>query len=164
MARRCSSALRRFARPRIVNRCGSALLDGTIDLIATDHSPCPPAMKRLTATAPGEEAGRFDEAWGGIPSLSTALPVVWTDAWRGGFRSRSWWSGFRRTPAKMAGAERAGRRDCAGNACESCGLRYGGGIHARAGTSALSAPDFTIHGRDAARGCALDMVARRASV
>ena len=56
-----------------------ALLDGTIDLIATDHSPCPPAMKRLSATSPGEEAGRFDEAWGGIPSLSTALPVLWTE-------------------------------------------------------------------------------------
>ena len=56
-----------------------ALLDGTIDLIATDHSPCPPAMKRLSATAPGEEAGRFDEAWGGIPSLSTAFPVLWTE-------------------------------------------------------------------------------------
>lgn len=57
----------------------SALLDGTLDLIATDHSPCPPAMKRLTATQPGEEPGRFDEAWGGIPSLSTALPVMWTE-------------------------------------------------------------------------------------
>ena len=57
----------------------AALLDGTVDLIATDHSPCPPAMKRLTATQPGEEAARFDEAWGGIPSLSTALSVLWTE-------------------------------------------------------------------------------------
>jgi allantoinase len=60
----------------------TALLDGTINLIATDHSPCPPAMKRLTATQPGEETGRFDEAWGGIPSLSTALPVLWTECVR----------------------------------------------------------------------------------
>ncbi len=50
-----------------------ALADGTIDLIATDHSPCPPQMKGL-------EAGRFDLAWGGIASLSTALPVLWTAA------------------------------------------------------------------------------------
>src|SRR6185437_13094191 len=28
--------------------------DGTIELIATDHSPCQPEMKRLTATTPGE--------------------------------------------------------------------------------------------------------------
>ena len=60
----------------------AALQDGTLDLIATDHSPCPPAMKRLTAQRPGEEAGRFDEAWGGIPSLSTALPVLWTECVR----------------------------------------------------------------------------------
>ena len=52
------------------------LLDGTIDLIATDHSPCPPAMKRLTATQPGEEAGRLDQAWGGIASLSVAFPLL----------------------------------------------------------------------------------------
>jgi allantoinase len=57
-----------------------ALLDGTIDLIATDHSPCPPELKRLTPTQRGEEPGRFDEAWGGIASLSTALPVLWTEA------------------------------------------------------------------------------------
>jgi allantoinase len=56
-----------------------ALRDGIIDLIATDHSPCPPHMKRLEATQPGEEAGRFDEAWGGIASLSAALPVLWTE-------------------------------------------------------------------------------------
>jgi allantoinase len=56
-----------------------ALLDGTLDLIATDHSPCPPEMKRLIATQLGEETGRFDEAWGGIPSLSTALSVLWTE-------------------------------------------------------------------------------------
>jgi allantoinase len=56
-----------------------ALLDGVIDFIATDHSPCPPEMKRLIATQLGEETGRFDEAWGGIPSLSTALSVLWTE-------------------------------------------------------------------------------------
>ena len=37
-----------------------------IDMIVTDHSPCPPAMKR-------EDTGRFDLAWGGIASLSLAL-------------------------------------------------------------------------------------------
>ena len=50
-----------------------ALRDGTIDLIATDHSPCPPEMKRLPE-------GRFDQAWGGIASLSVALSAVWTEA------------------------------------------------------------------------------------
>ena len=60
----------------------AALADGTIDLIATDHSPCPPHMKRLEPTEPGQECGRFDEAWGGIASLSTALPILWTDCHR----------------------------------------------------------------------------------
>ena len=57
----------------------TALREGVIDLVATDHSPCPPHMKRLEAAQMGEEPGRFDEAWGGIASLSTALPVMWTE-------------------------------------------------------------------------------------
>ena len=48
-----------------------ALYEGVIDLIATDHSPCPPAWKRL-------DEGNFQTAWGGIASLSAALPVVWS--------------------------------------------------------------------------------------
>jgi len=47
----------------------TALEEGLIDLVATDHSPCPPAMKR-------REEGRFDLAWGGIASLGLALPVM----------------------------------------------------------------------------------------
>lgn len=48
-----------------------ALLQGTIDLVATDHSPCPPEMKLA-------ETGDFFRAWGGISSLQWSLPVVWT--------------------------------------------------------------------------------------
>ena len=64
-----------------------ALRDGIIDLIATDHSPCPPHMKRLRQSEDeplqaGMEPGRFDLAWGGIASLSTALSVVWTECVR----------------------------------------------------------------------------------
>ena len=69
------------------------LRDGVIDLIATDHSPCPPSMKR----------GDFRQAWGGIASLSVAISVVWTD-----MRARNlplehlarWMSA---EPAKLAG-------------------------------------------------------------
>ncbi|WP_433965825.1 hypothetical protein [Tunturiibacter gelidiferens] len=42
-------------------------------MIVTDHSPCPPDMKRT-------DTGRFDQAWGGIASLSLALPVIHTEA------------------------------------------------------------------------------------
>lgn len=60
-----------------------ALIDGTIDLIATDHSPCPPHMKRLkNSQDEHQSAGRFDLAWGGIPSLSIALSVLWTECLR----------------------------------------------------------------------------------
>ena len=55
-----------------------ALRDGIIDLVATDHSPCPPEMKRL-------ETGGFCSAWGGIAGVSVALPVMWTEAARRGF-------------------------------------------------------------------------------
>lgn len=48
-----------------------ALSTGLIDMVTTDHSPCPPALK-LRAE------GRFDQAWGGIASLGLELPVLWT--------------------------------------------------------------------------------------
>ena len=50
-----------------------ALYEGTIDFVATDHSPAPPAMKEL-------QSGDFTKAWGGISSLQFALPVLWTAA------------------------------------------------------------------------------------
>src|SRR5437588_63759 len=39
-----------------------ALRDGTIDMVVSDHSPCPPEMKL-------PEQGDFMKAWGGISSL-----------------------------------------------------------------------------------------------
>ena len=42
---------------------------GAIDLIASDHSPAPPAPKTR---------GDFTRAWGGIASLELSLPAVWT--------------------------------------------------------------------------------------
>ena len=55
-----------------------ALNDGIIDMIVTDHSPCPPEMKRT-------DTGRFDQAWGGVASLSIALPLIHTECTRRGF-------------------------------------------------------------------------------
>jgi allantoinase len=52
------------------------LLDGEIDLVASDHSPCPPWMK--------ETSGDFFAAWGGIASLQLSLAAVWTGAARRG--------------------------------------------------------------------------------
>lgn len=53
------------------------LLDGTIDYIASDHSPATPALKDL-------DNGDFAVAWGGIASVQLALSVVWTEARRRG--------------------------------------------------------------------------------
>ncbi|MDP9040272.1 MAG: allantoinase AllB [Acidobacteriota bacterium] len=78
------------------------LRDGVIDLIATDHSPCPAAMKRA-------ESGRFDLAWGGIASLSVALPAVWTGARARGFTLDDVARWLSTSPARLAGlSERAG--------------------------------------------------------
>jgi allantoinase len=55
-----------------------ALADGTIDMVVSDHSPCPPDMKC-------RDEGDFTKAWGGISSLQLRLPVMWTAA-----RSRSY--------------------------------------------------------------------------
>ena len=57
-----------------------ALADGVIDMVATDHSPCPPALKR-------RDAGCWDQAWGGISSLGLALSIMWTAMFRRGLGS-----------------------------------------------------------------------------
>ena len=49
-----------------------ALMAGDLQLVASDHSPCPPAMKGTN--------GDFFRAWGGIASLQVSLPAVWTGA------------------------------------------------------------------------------------
>jgi allantoinase len=51
----------------------AGLLDGTIDCVVSDHSPCTADVKRL-------DTGDFGEAWGGIASLQISLPAVWTEA------------------------------------------------------------------------------------
>jgi allantoinase len=78
------------------------LRDGVIDLVATDHSPCPPAMKRL-------DEGNFKTAWGGISSLSVALPVMWTQASRRGFALTDIARWMSEGPARLAGLQ-----DCKG--------------------------------------------------
>jgi allantoinase len=83
-------------------RLWDGLREGVIDMVVTDHSPCPPEMKR-------EDAGRFDLAWGGIASLSVALPVMWTDANRHGFDLEDLARWMSSAPAALAGlGHRAG--------------------------------------------------------
>lgn len=80
-----------------------ALRNGLIDLIATDHSPCPPEMKRL-------DSGDFRSAWGGIAGVSLALPAVWTEALRRGFTLCDIVKWMAEAPARLAGcAARKGK-------------------------------------------------------
>ncbi|MDQ6828036.1 MAG: allantoinase AllB, partial [Gemmatimonadota bacterium] len=48
-------------------------LDDSLQLVASDHSPCPPEMK-------ARDRGDFMAAWGGIASLQLGLSIVWTGA------------------------------------------------------------------------------------
>jgi allantoinase len=82
-----------------------ALESGLIDMVTTDHSPCPPAMKRPKS---GDDEGRFDLAWGGIASLGLALPVLWTAMSRRGIEMERIGTWMAAGPAKLAGM--AGRK------------------------------------------------------
>jgi len=83
------------------------LQEGVIDLVATDHSPCPPEMKRF-----GER--NFQTAWGGISSLSLALPVMWTEARRRGLTLADLARWLAEGPARLAGCQSRKGRIAAG--------------------------------------------------
>jgi allantoinase len=83
------------------------LQDGIIDLIATDHSPCPPSMKHL-------DQGTFRAAWGGIASLSVALPLIWTDANQRGLSLLDIVRWMAEGPARLAGCQTRKGRIAAG--------------------------------------------------
>jgi allantoinase len=74
----------------------SALGDETIEMIVSDHSPCPPGMKL-------KETGDFLAAWGGISSLQLRLPIVWTEAQRRGFSLQDLSRWVCSAPAKLVG-------------------------------------------------------------
>ena len=86
------------------------LRDEIIDMVVTDHSPCPPAMKH-------EDTGRFDQAWGGIASLSLALSIINTECANRGLtldHIARWMSS---APADLAGiSHRAGALQAGRNA------------------------------------------------
>ncbi len=96
---KCAPPIRSCANRELLWK---ALADGTIDLIATDHSPCPPSMKRLEANG-AQQGGRFDQAWGGIASLSTAISVIWTEVQRRGHTLTQFAEWTSAAPARLAG-------------------------------------------------------------
>jgi allantoinase len=83
------------------------LRDRTIDLVATDHSPCPPEMKRTNE-------GNFRSAWGGIASLSVALAVLYTEARERRFVLTDIARWMSEAPAHLAGCHKRKGRIAAG--------------------------------------------------
>jgi allantoinase len=78
------------------------LREGIIDMVVSDHSPCPPAMKR-------EDTGRFDLAWGGIASVSLAASIIHTECFHRGFTLDEIVRWMSSAPAALAGiSHRAG--------------------------------------------------------
>jgi allantoinase len=72
-----------------------ALIAGEIDLVASDHSPCPPELK--------ETEGDFFAAWGGIASLQLSLSAVWTGARARGVKPERIAHWMSAAPARLAG-------------------------------------------------------------
>jgi allantoinase len=73
-----------------------ALLEGVIDFVITDHSPCSPALKLA-------DSGDFEAAWGGIASLQLGLPAVWTEAQQRGATLEALFRWMSAAPAEFAG-------------------------------------------------------------
>ncbi len=77
-------------------RLWQGLKDGSLDLIASDHSPSPVAGKCL-------ESGDFGAAWGGITSLQLGLAAAWTGASFRGFGLGEIARWLCAAPAQLAG-------------------------------------------------------------
>jgi allantoinase len=81
-------------------RLWQALAAGQIDLVATDHSPAPLAMKHV-------EDGDFTRAWGGIASVQLGLGAVWTGARSRGVPLERVVLWMAAAPARLAGIDRS---------------------------------------------------------
>ena len=77
-------------------RLWEALASGVISCVVSDHSPCPPELKRL-------DTGDFGSAWGGISSVQLGLPAVWTAAAKRGFSLADVVGWMAASPARLAG-------------------------------------------------------------
>ncbi len=93
-----TSARRRFDAATTATGCGPRSRHGELDMIVSDHSPCPPILKR-------RDVGDFFVAWGGIASLQLGVAVVWTAMRERGSADRA----ARRVDERRAGDARRAR-------------------------------------------------------
>jgi allantoinase len=80
----------------------SAVAEGVIDIIVSDHSPSTPDLKHL-------DSGDFGLAWGGISSLQLGLPLIWTEARKRGHSMTDLARWMAAGPARHAGLHSKGR-------------------------------------------------------
>jgi allantoinase len=79
----------------------AALAGGLIQMVASDHSPSPPALKQT-------RSGDFLRAWGGISSLQLSFAATWTGASARGYSLDQVVEWMCRAPARLAGFDRKG--------------------------------------------------------
>ena len=84
------------------NQLWSALKNGVIDFVVSDHSPCSPDLKRLSS-------GDVMEAWGGIAGLQLSWSATWTAARRQGVACAELLRTMSEKPADFVGLPHKGR-------------------------------------------------------
>ncbi len=89
----------------------AGLLDGTISMVVSDHSPCTPQLKKLTPGLDGgADVGSFMAAWGGIAGLQLGLSALWTESKARGVDVATMFQWNSARTAKLAGvAHKKGR-------------------------------------------------------
>ncbi|MGV3636967.1 MAG: allantoinase AllB [Flavobacteriales bacterium] len=96
---KCAPPIRKRANNELL---WEALKDGTLDFVATDHSPAPPDIKE-------QQSGDFMKAWGGIAGLQFLLPAFWTGAKERGFSLEDITRLLCSAPADFLGLKQKGR-------------------------------------------------------
>ena len=84
-----------------------ALVDGTIDIVASDHSPSTRELKFAGGDDPTH--GDFDVAWGGISGLELSFRAVWTGARQRGIPLETVVGWMSRGTADLVGLRTKGR-------------------------------------------------------
>ncbi|MGV9012436.1 MAG: allantoinase AllB [Flavobacteriales bacterium] len=96
---KCAPPIRELANNELLWK---ALKDGTLDFVATDHSPAPPDIKE-------QQSGDFMKAWGGIVGMQFLLPAFWTGAKERGFSLEDVTRLLCEHPADFLGLKKKGR-------------------------------------------------------
>jgi allantoinase len=96
---KCAPPIRERANNELL---WEALKDGTLDFVASDHSPAPPDIKE-------QQSGDFMKAWGGIAGLQFGLSAFWTGAKERGFSLDDVARLLCEHPAQFLGLKQKGR-------------------------------------------------------